>query len=211
MNHSIQTIGFISAILTTTAFLPQAIKTWRTKSTHDLSPLMFTLFCTGIVGWLIYGILINDLPMILANSVTIILAGTIMFFIIKGKSTFRISHLGIYVKDIEQMRQFYNQTFAVKAGKKYHNPGKGFTSYFLTFPSGAKIELMYDEKNKKNDTHLWGHIAVSLKNRREVDEFTRNIQNKGVEVISAPRITGDGYYESVIRDPEGNLIEITSD
>ena len=210
MNNWIQIIGLLSAALTTTSFLPQAIKTWKTRSTHDLSPLMFTLFTFGIAGWLIYGIFIHDLPMILANSVTIVLAGTIMFFIIQGKTAVHVVHLGIYVDDLEAMTRFYSQYFGASAGKKYHNPDKGFTSYFLSFPSGIKIELMHVSGRKKDlIKSQWGHIAISLKGRSKVDEFIQNIKNDGLEIVSAPRITGDGYYESVIRDPEGNYIEIT--
>lgn len=210
MNNWIHTIGFLSAVLTTTSFLPQAIKTWKTRSTHDLSPLMFTLFTIGIAGWLIYGILINDLPMILANSVTIVLAGTIMFFIIRGKTTVRVAHLGIYVDNLDTMSRFYSQFFGAVIGKKYHNPDKKFTSCFLSFPSGIKIELMHVTGRKADSIkNQWGHIAVSLKGRSEVDEFIQNIKNKGIEIISAPRVTGDGYYESIISDPEGNYIEIT--
>jgi len=209
MNNWIQTIGLVSAALTTSAFLPQALKTWRTKSTHDLSPLMFTLFSIGISGWLIYGILIEDLPMILANSVTIVLAGTIMYFIIRSKTSVRIAHVGIYVHDIENMRQFYSQHLGAVVGNKYHSSDTGFTSYFLSFPSGIKIELMHIADNDDSLNNRWGHIAISLKSRAKVDEFIKNIENTGIEIISAPRVTGDGYYEAVICDPEGNHIEIT--
>ncbi len=211
MDNWIQNIGLLSAALTTTAFLPQVIKTWRTKSTHDLSPLMFTLFCFGISGWLIYGFLIHDLPMILANSVTILLAGTIMYFILRGGTSYRIVHIGIYVNNLEKMRDWYIEIFGAISGKQYHNPDNGFRSYFLTFPSGTKLELMHREKREAGTSiQSWGHIAISLNRRSKVDEFTQNMKKQGVEIVSTPRMTGDGYYECVIRDPEGNLVEITA-
>lgn len=210
MNNWIQIIGFISATLTTTSFLPQAIKTWKTRSTHDLSPLMFSLFSVGITGWLIYGIFKGDLPMILANSVTIILAGTIMYFIIRGNNTVHITHVGLYVNDLETMGRFYSQYLGAKMGKLYHNPDKGFTSRFLTFPSGVRIELMHVSGNILSlPNNRWGHIAFSLNKRSEVDTFIRAVEKEGIPIISFPRLTGDGYYEAIISDPEGNHIEIT--
>jgi MtN3 and saliva related transmembrane protein len=71
-------IGIAAAILTTAAFAPQAIQAWRTRSTRDVSLTMFSLMVAGILLWLIYGILINDLPLILANAVTLLLASAIL-------------------------------------------------------------------------------------------------------------------------------------
>ncbi len=73
-------LGFLAGILTTVAFIPQVIKTWRSQSTHDISLAMFAIFTAGVLAWLVYGVLISDLPVILANSVTLVLAGTILFF-----------------------------------------------------------------------------------------------------------------------------------
>jgi MtN3 and saliva related transmembrane protein len=73
-------LGLVAGILTTVAFIPQVIKTWRTRSTHDISLAMFAIFTAGVFTWLIYGLLIGDLPVILANCVTLVLAGTIVFF-----------------------------------------------------------------------------------------------------------------------------------
>jgi len=197
-------------MLTTCAFLPQAIKTWRTKSTHDLSPLMFALFCVGIIGWLMYGILKSDLPMILANSVTICLAGIIMYFIIRPDNTRKISHTGLYVDDLEKMMNFYVSLFDAKSGNRYHNPVKGFSSYFLTFSSGARLELMHNEKRSKHDSdRAWGHIAIATGSKKAVDTLFASLKTTGVEIISEPRYTGDGYYEVLISDPEKNTIEIT--
>ena len=73
-------IGILAGICTTIAFLPQVLKTWRTKSAKDLSLGMFSIFCTGVALWLTYGILIQDLPIILANSLTFVLAGSLLYF-----------------------------------------------------------------------------------------------------------------------------------
>jgi lactoylglutathione lyase len=206
----IHTIGFVSAALTTSAFLPQAVKTWRTRSTSDLSPHMFFLFCIGILGWLVYGVLIRDLPIILANAVTICLAGSILYFIINGRSNTEIAHIGIFVEDLENIKSFYCNTFNARAGLKYSNPDKKFTSYVIQFQTGARLEIMHQEMAERNKTKSrWGHLAISTGSRSNVDQLTKTLQNQGVVIHSNPRYTGDGYYESSVVDPEGNLIEIT--
>ncbi|PKD42746.1 SemiSWEET transporter [Rhodohalobacter barkolensis] len=73
-------IGLAAGFCTTAAFLPQVIKTWKSKSAKDLSLGMYSIFCTGVLLWLIYGIMISDLPIILANAITLILAVSILFF-----------------------------------------------------------------------------------------------------------------------------------
>jgi MtN3 and saliva related transmembrane protein len=81
----IELIGLVAGGLTTVSFLPQVIKTWKSKSAKDLSLVMFSLFCLGIVLWLIYGLLIHSLPVILSNAFTLILSSTILFFKLKFK------------------------------------------------------------------------------------------------------------------------------
>jgi lactoylglutathione lyase len=203
----VKIIGFISAILTTTAFLPQVLKTWKTRSTDDLSSIMFGLFSIGIAGWLVYGWLIHDLPMILANSVTICLAGIIMYFIIKKKIIYKIEHLAIYTSDIEVMKNFYVKVFNAKTGKLYINQKNNFSSYFLLLGSGVRLELMHHSNSSPNIGY--GHFAVSVGSKNEVNNITEKIRQNGYEIFKEPRITGDGCYESVIVDPEGNKIEIT--
>ncbi len=78
-------IGLVAGLLTTVAFVPQVIKTWKSKSARDLSLVMFSLFCLGVFLWTIYGIMINQLPIILWNIITLILASVILFFKIKFK------------------------------------------------------------------------------------------------------------------------------
>ena len=78
-------IGFFAGFCTTVAFIPQALKVWRTKSTKDISLLMFIIFTTGVLSWLIYGITISDAPIIIANAITLILSIFILFYKIKFK------------------------------------------------------------------------------------------------------------------------------
>jgi len=202
-----QLIGLIAATLTTAAFLPQAIKTWRTKSTGDLSPFMFLIMCTGVLLWLIYGLLIKNTPIILANSVTICLASIILFFIVRPDRTQKIKHIAIWVNDIEQMKDFYINNFKATAGKKYYNRKKGFQSYFLSLSSGTQIELMNRDNIKVHESK--NHFAISVGSAQMVDILTNTFKQNGINVISWPRLTGDGYYESMIEDIEGNLVEIT--
>ena len=81
---AVTAIGLLAAVLTTIAFVPQVVKTWRTQSTDDISLGMFSILVTGIAAWLLYGVLIGDLPLVLANAVTLLLAGTILFFKIRN-------------------------------------------------------------------------------------------------------------------------------
>jgi lactoylglutathione lyase len=172
---------------------------------------MFSLFCMGIIGWLVYGIFKADLPIILANAVTICLAGIILGFIFFGKKTHRLAHVGLYVSHLESAKTFYCQNLGFKAGKLYQNPEKGFSSYFLYLPNGASLELMNSSKMSDHaGKYEWGHIALSVGSRREVDNMAQELTQRGLPPINGPRTTGDGYYELQIRDPEGNIIEITN-
>ncbi|MGB0523831.1 MAG: VOC family protein [Flammeovirgaceae bacterium] len=126
-----------------------------------------------------------------------------------------IEHLAIWVKDLELMRQFYEKYFDVKAGEKYVNPKKQFQSYFLSFESGARLELMFKPEIAQRMTD-WekekmglAHFAIAVGSQEQVDECTEKLRIAGYEVIGETRWTGDGYYESVILDPENNRIEIT--
>ena len=127
----------------------------------------------------------------------------------------RIEHIAIWVKDIESMKDFYCRYFNAVAGKKYTNPKKQFESYFLSFDDGGRLELMSmptipttlnDEY--KQFTGLV-HFALSTGNEKKVNELTKQLVVDGFELLDGPRWTGDGYYESVILDPEKNRIEIT--
>lgn len=124
----------------------------------------------------------------------------------------RIDHVALWVKDLEKMVFFYTKHFGATAGKLYTNEEKGFQSYFLTFESGGRLELMSrtDIVEKHEDALLgWAHIAISVGSKETVDTLTDELCRKGYCHVDGPRMTGDGYYESVVLDPEGNHIELT--
>jgi len=83
--NTISLLGLVAGAFTTIAFLPQVLKTWRSRSAKDLSLGMFSIFTLGVAMWLVYGFMINDLPVILANVVTLILASTLLFFKLRWK------------------------------------------------------------------------------------------------------------------------------
>ena len=127
----------------------------------------------------------------------------------------RIDHLAIWSRDIEKLKIFYSRYFNTTAGDKYINPKKNFQSYFLSFENGCRLELMQMPQipESQNDKHAQSmglvHFAISLGSKASVDSLTNQLRADGYEVVGEPRTTGDGYYESVILDPEGNRIEIT--
>lgn len=123
----------------------------------------------------------------------------------------KINHIAIWAKDIEAMRAFYCKYFKAASGARYHNPLKGFTSYFLSLDGDTRIELMHKDGLSENNGGCYGmaHIAISAGRKEAVDDLTAKLKEDGYAIIGEPRGTGDGYYESVIADPEGNIIEIT--
>ncbi|MGB5499487.1 MAG: VOC family protein [Maribacter sp.] len=126
----------------------------------------------------------------------------------------KIEHLAIWVKDLEGMRAFYETYFGAKTANKYHNPSKKFTSYFLSFEEGPRLELMHRPDIDKNLNGIADHIgishfAVSVGSNEKVDALTAQLRDSAYKIIGEPRTTGDGYYESVVLDPENNTIEIT--
>lgn len=127
----------------------------------------------------------------------------------------KIEHLAIWVKNLEEMKNFYIKYFQLKNTERYTNVNKKFTSYFLYFEqTQTRIELMSkpDVIQSTQDTTLHSglaHLAFSVGNRQKVNELTERLRSDGFTVAGEPRVTGDGYYESVILDPEGNTIEIT--
>jgi lactoylglutathione lyase len=126
-----------------------------------------------------------------------------------------IEHIAMWVKDLERMKKFYERFFSGTSSAKYHNPRKQFESYFISFGDSARLELMRSGliplRTKSDTTMRYGfaHIALSVGSEEKVDEVTDEIRRNGYRIESEPRRTGDGYYESSIRDPEGNLVEIT--
>ena len=124
----------------------------------------------------------------------------------------KIEHIAIWTKDLEKMKDFYLEFFDLTVNEKYHNPVKNFSSYFLSFESGARIELMYrpDIATIIDSTDIgYAHIAISVGSQERVNAMTESFRNSGHTILGIPRTTGDGYYESVIEDIEGNVIELT--
>ncbi len=127
----------------------------------------------------------------------------------------KIEHLALWTSDLETMRDFYEYYFAAQVGTRYDNASKGFSSYFLSFDSGARLEIMQraDIPMNKNDpleqATGYIHLAMSVGSKAGVDELSERLQVDGYTLLDGPRLTGDGYYESVVLDPENNRIEIT--
>ncbi|MBW3695826.1 glyoxalase [Vibrio sp. T187] len=127
----------------------------------------------------------------------------------------RIEHIAIWTQNLELMKSFYQKYFNAQANPKYVNSAKGFSSYFLSFESGARLELMQMDTIPQSKDDLYAqfqgliHFAFDVGSQHKVDELTNELLLQGYEVLDGPRRTGDGYYESVILDPEGNRIEIT--
>nr|MBQ8253034.1 VOC family protein [Lachnospiraceae bacterium] len=124
-----------------------------------------------------------------------------------------IEHIAMYVKDLENTRDFFIKYFEAKSNSGYHNPTTDFRSYFLTFNDGARLEIMNKPNIADESKELlrtgYAHIAFRLGSKEAVDEMTQRLKDDGYEVVSGPRTTGDGYYESCIIAVEGNRIEIT--
>lgn len=124
----------------------------------------------------------------------------------------KIEHIAIWVKDIDKVCEFYRKYFGGVVHPLYHNPVKQFTSRFITFEDGARLEIMHrpDISVSRETQHLGiAHMAFSVGSKEKVDRLTRQMTNDGITIVGEPRTTGDGYYESVVLDPEGNRIEIT--
>lgn len=127
----------------------------------------------------------------------------------------KIEHLAIWVNDPELMKNFYEKYFGLTAGEKYINQKKQFTSYFLHFGNATtRLELMHRpdiEPNQRKRGFLDGlaHFAISVGSKEEVNVLTERLRADHYTIESEPRVTGDGYYESVVLDPEGNYLEIT--
>jgi lactoylglutathione lyase len=126
-----------------------------------------------------------------------------------------IEHIAIWVSDLEKTRNFYEKYFAARSNDGYYNPSKNFRSYFLRFDNGCRLELMQkpevNEESRLHEKQKLGivHFAVSVGSREKVDVLTEQLRKGGYTIVSEPRTTGDGYYESVVLDCENNLIEIT--
>ncbi|MBR2775133.1 MAG: VOC family protein [Selenomonadaceae bacterium] len=123
-----------------------------------------------------------------------------------------IEHVAIYVNNLEVEKDFFVKYFHAKASEKYTNFRKDFSSYFLVFDNGARFEIMHRQSmiDPKKDKYRSGyhHIAINVGNKKVLDELTSAMEDDGIFIVVAPRMTGDGYYASIVADPEGNEIEL---
>ena len=140
----------------------------------------------------------------------------------------QIEHVAIWTPHLEQLKQFYEQYFGARSGPRYENPRKCFQSFFLSFSSGARLEIMSrpdllvpppptttTTTNQQQPTAAphplmgYAHLAFSTGSMAAVDALTQKLREDGHVIVDGPRRTGDGYYESVVLDPDGNTVEIT--
>lgn len=125
----------------------------------------------------------------------------------------KIEHVAMYVDDLESTKNFFIKYFAAKPNERYHNPKTGLSSYFLSFTDGARLEIMNKPEMVAQEKALaqtgFIHIAFSVGSKKAVDALTARLLSDGYDVVSGPRTTGDGYYESCIVGIEDNQIEIT--
>lgn len=125
----------------------------------------------------------------------------------------KVEHVALYVEDLNRAKNFFEDYFNATAGELYHNPNTDFRSYFLSFDDGSRLEIMNRPNlvpvDRDHDHLGFAHLAFSVGSKDAVDDLTDRLKRDGFKVISGPRTTGDGYYESCILDLEGNQIEIT--
>ncbi|MEO9966851.1 MAG: SemiSWEET transporter [Reichenbachiella sp.] len=219
MEFYIPFFGYLAVALTTASFVPQVWQSLKTKSVEDLSLWTLIIFVCSSSSWLTYGILIFDIPIILTNTIVFSLQMALLVLKLKHngprKLKTKIEHAAMWVQDLDGMAQFYEKYFQAWKGNKYENPTKNFSSYFLSFDhKKTRMELMHNPEyipKSENGARFNGlaHLAFSVGSKNRVDELTAQFRTDGYQVLGEPRTTGDGYYESVIADPEGNLIEIT--
>jgi lactoylglutathione lyase len=126
-----------------------------------------------------------------------------------------IEHVALWANDLEALKDFYTCYLPCKAGALYENKANGFSSYFLSFQAGARLELMQmpgimdNPSVGGNQSKGWVHIAISMGSKDAVDTLYRTLKDAGETLIDSPHLTGDGYYEFTVLDIEHNRIEIT--
>ena len=123
-----------------------------------------------------------------------------------------VEHIAIWTHDLERLKAFYETYFGGKSNDKYVNAEKRFDSYFLAFASGARLELMQmptiPKSRDEDQATGYTHLAFSVGSKTQVDALTARLQADGYRIVSDPRRTSDGYYESCVLDPDGNRVEI---
>lgn len=125
----------------------------------------------------------------------------------------RIDHTAMYVADLEGARKFFMEFFDATSNEMYHNPRTGLRTYILSFPDGGRLEIMSRPEVETIDNPIYRsgfvHLSFGVGSREEVDRLTSLLASRGYEILSGPRITGDGFYESCIKGFEDNLVELT--
>ena len=125
----------------------------------------------------------------------------------------RIEHIAMYVNNLETARDFFVKYLSGHSNDGYYNEQTGFRSYFISFDDGARLEIMNKPGMQDIEKLIlrtgYIHVAFSVGSKEKVDRLTELLKSDGYEVVSGPRTTGDGYYESCIVGIEGNQIEIT--
>lgn len=126
----------------------------------------------------------------------------------------KIDHCALYVDDLDGARDFFIQYFDGKPNELYHNPRTDFRSYFISFEDGSRLEIMnkpgLEHQNSTDARTGFIHLCFSLGSKEAVDSMANQLKEDGWNILSGPRTTGDGYYETLFEGPEGNLIEITA-
>ncbi|MDF1502482.1 VOC family protein [Roseisolibacter sp. H3M3-2] len=127
----------------------------------------------------------------------------------------RIAHVALWTRDLDRLRDFYTRHLGAEANARYESRNTpGLRTHFLTFPGGGcRLELMALPALADAAAPPavgWAHVALAVGDEAEVDALTARLAAAGVPVLSPPRRTGDGYYESVVADPDGNRIELTA-
>lgn len=129
----------------------------------------------------------------------------------------RIDHIAIWCDSIELLRDFYTRYFDCRSGALYRNERKGYASYFLTFEGGgARIELMHRTDISacppvRGMTKGLAHLCLTVGSRADVDAMVERLRRDGHIIAGECRTTGDGYYEAIVLDPEGNYVEICAE
>ena len=126
----------------------------------------------------------------------------------------RLEHVGLWVRDLDGVAAFYAKYFAASIGARYQNPRKGFESRFLEFGGGARLEIMRrgDVGARQSAEQLGlAHVALTVGDEATVDALAARLKSDGFPILDGPRRTGDGYYECVVCDPEGNRVEIAAE
>lgn len=124
----------------------------------------------------------------------------------------KIHHVAIYTPDLERLRKFYCSYFGARSNELYHNEKTDLMTYFLIFEDGSRLEIMTKPElsmiSNKLEHYGFTHIAIDVKDKEQVNKISERLESDGYEIESKPRVTGDGYYESCVLDPDGNKVEI---